>query len=212
MTFYKRKSTLVFPAGALGNGWTSMQACNFFWRSNVVLVKGCENVGKVGLEDVYRLHMNDIFRYLYKLTGGKEQAEDLTQETFFRAFQSLDSYSGERVRPWLFKVAYHAFVDWQRKQKRYGFFPFDEGIERPDSETDRPEHALLEKEAWGMFETLLDRLPDKQKQAFLLYYRHSFSYAEISQVLGITVADVKISLYRGRRHMRKMWGELDHDR
>lgn len=67
---------------------------------------------------MYRLHVNDIYRYLRKLTGDAGWAEDLTQETFFRAFQHLDTYRGEKVRPWLFKVAYHAFIDWHRKQKR----------------------------------------------------------------------------------------------
>ncbi|WP_429849950.1 sigma factor [Brevibacillus porteri] len=67
-------------------------------------MKGCERLGKVGLEDVYRLHVNDIYRYLFRLTRDERLAEDLTQETFCRAYSSLDDYRGEKVRSWLFKT------------------------------------------------------------------------------------------------------------
>lgn len=100
-------------------------------------------MGKAGVEDVYRLHVNDIYRYLRKLTGDAGWAEDLTQETFFRAFQHLDTYRGEKVRPWLFKVAYHAFIDWHRKQKRRPVQLIDTLPEQADQAAVSPESAAL---------------------------------------------------------------------
>jgi RNA polymerase sigma-70 factor (ECF subfamily) len=166
-------------------------------------------MGKAGVEDVYRLHVNDIYRYLRKLTGDAGWAEDLTQETFFRAFQHLDTYRGEKVRPWLFKVAYHAFIDWHRKQKRRPVQLIDTLPEQADQAAVSPESAALARETAALVQTVLRGLPEKQRQVLLLH-AEKLSYAEIANVLGIDVADVKRSIYRGRLKMRKWWGDGQH--
>lgn len=167
-------------------------------------MKGCGSVGKVSLDDVYKLHVNDIYRYLFRLTRDARQAEDLTQETFFRAFLSLDDYHGEKVRPWLFKVAYHAFVDWHRKQAKRPLQLVGQLPEHADQQVDDPAETVVNKEMWEMAQEILLQLPEKQKQVILLAAA-SFSYAEIAEILGIDVADVKRSLFRGRQKMRKLW-------
>ncbi|USG66728.1 sigma-70 family RNA polymerase sigma factor [Brevibacillus ruminantium] len=166
---------------------------------------------KAGVEEVYRLHVNDIYRYLRKLTGDAGLAEDLTQETFFRAFQHLDTYRGEKVRPWLFKVAYHAFIDWHRKQKRKPEYLTDAFPDQADQRAASPEAAVVLQETFASVQDALDALPEKQRQSLLLY-AGKLSYAEISDVLGIDVADVKRSLYRGRVKMRKWWRDNQDDR
>lgn len=173
-------------------------------------MKGCEDVGKVGLEDVYRMHVNDIYRYLFRLTRDARQAEDLTQETFFRAFLSLDDYHGEKVRPWLFKVAYHAFVDWHRKQVSRPLQYMEQLPEREDQLATDPAQALVSQEMWASAQTHLELLPERQRQVILLFAMQ-FSYAEIAEVLGISLADVKRSLFRGRQKMRKLWREKADD-
>ncbi|GED68941.1 RNA polymerase sigma factor [Brevibacillus reuszeri] len=167
-------------------------------------MKGCGGVGKVSLDDVYKLHVNDIYRYLFRLTRDARQAEDLTQETFFRAFLSLDDYHGEKVRPWLFKVAYHAFVDWHRKQVKRPVQLVEQLPDRADPLVEDPAETVVNKEMWGLAQELLRQLSEKQKQVILLA-AIPFSYAEIAEILGIDVADVKRSLFRGRQKMRKLW-------
>lgn len=163
----------------------------------------------MNLDQIYRMYMKDIYLYLYRLTRNEKQAEDLTQDTFTRAYLFLEDYQGEKVRPWLFKVAYHSFVDWYRKQKTQ--IPTDpvlmqEMLEQPD-ERASPERKLLEAEDWQYFLALIDLLTEKQRQALLLRYKHHFSYAEIGEVLGLTAADVKITVYRGRQKLYGIWKE-----
>ncbi len=155
---------------------------------------------------MYRLHVNDIYRYLLRLTRDARQAEDLTQETFFRAFSSLDDFHGEKVRPWLFKVAYHAFVDWHRKQVKRPLQLAEQIPERVDAQAVDPADAMVRKEMWESAKLSLERLPEKQKQVILLFAMQ-FGYSEIADVLGIDLADVKRSLFRGRQKMRRMWRE-----
>ncbi|NLK52997.1 MAG: sigma-70 family RNA polymerase sigma factor, partial [Syntrophomonadaceae bacterium] len=70
------------------------------------------------LDDIYRFYMLDIYRYLYSLCHNHYLAEDLLQETFYRAYLHLEDCRGEKVKPWLFRVAYNAFIDVMRQQKR----------------------------------------------------------------------------------------------
>lgn len=169
----------------------------------------------VSLEDLYRLHMNDIYRYLYKLTGNAGTAEDLTQETFIRAFQFLDIYAEEKVRPWLFKVAYHTFIDWYRRRKRESRARLNDQTERratPHTGQD-PESQLLRKELWDTFEEVIAAFPWKQKHALLMFYAHQLSYEEIANVLDIPLSDVKSAIYRGRQKLRASWrSEADGER
>lgn len=62
--------------------------------------------------------MNDLYRYLYSLSKDHYAAEDLVQEAYYRAYLTLEEYEIKNFKAWLFNVAYHAFVDYQRKNKR----------------------------------------------------------------------------------------------
>jgi RNA polymerase sigma-70 factor (ECF subfamily) len=153
--------------------------------------------------------MKDIHAYLYRLTRNEKQAEDLTQETFFRAFQRLDTFQGEKVRPWLFKVAYHSFIDWHRKSKKHVSIDpvsLQTMAEQTDPSSD-PEQRALDQEVWQSFAEALHILPDKQRQVLLLRCRHQLSYDEIAEVLDIPLSDVKIALYRGRKRLQSIWRE-----
>ncbi|WP_435162986.1 sigma-70 family RNA polymerase sigma factor [Paenibacillus glycanilyticus] len=168
-------------------------------------------VVSVKLEDVYRMHMNDIYRYLYRLTGDAGVAEDLTQDTFIRAFRFLDMKKSGLVRPWLFKVAYNAFIDWYRKRKREGLTSLSDEHLDISVATQEPENHLLDKEFWETFEQVISTFPWKQKNALLMFYVHQLSYEEIAEVLDISLSDVKSAIYRGRQKLRVNWRSEEHE-
>lgn len=159
---------------------------------------------------MYRMYVNDIYGYLFRLTRDVKQAEDLTQETFFRAFSSLGDFRGEKVRPWLFKVAYHAFVDWYRKRVKTPIQLMEHLPEQADPLATDPERTYLAKEIREAAQALLERLPERQRQVIILFSMQ-LTYAEIAEVVGIDQADVKRSLFRGRQKMRRMWRDEGND-
>nr|WP_197088307.1 sigma-70 family RNA polymerase sigma factor [Paenibacillus dauci] len=153
------------------------------------------------LDQLYRQYTHDIYRYLYSLSRNHHTAEDLMQETFYRAYLYLEVYNGEKVKPWLFRAAYHAFIDDQRKRKR-------QQVQEPaffdqitDSQTS-PDNQLIEQEQIHLVITQLDQLPIMQKQAVLLYDFHQFSYQESSEIMDISLAYFKVLLFRGRQRIR----------
>ena len=109
-----------------------------------------DNNKKEKLEEIYLKHAKSLYYYLYRLSGSSTTAEDLVQETFYKATISLAFYQDYEVKSWLFKVARHAYLDEWRKRKRWEWVPFIEAIhKRSDmlSPYEQPENYVTSKES-----------------------------------------------------------------
>lgn len=156
------------------------------------------------LDDVLKYHMNDIYHYLLKLSGHPQTAEDLLQDTFVKAFEHLESYHGEKVRPWLFKVAHNIYVDWYRREKRQ--IPTDPdllaGLAR--ATVPEPEAEFWQREKIESWLAAMRLLTEKSRQILILRDYHGFSYQEIADILNLSLANVKVTLYRARITIREV--------
>ena len=162
-------------------------------------------MGKNGeLEEIYRLYMHDLYHYLYSLCRNKYLAEDLVQETFYRAYIYLESYQGEKIKPWLFKVAYHSFIDVMRKEKRLTYYDSNAIEYEIDSKMKSAEHVFIEKNSIEQWFKALEALHITKRHAVLLRDYYHFSYQEIAEVMEMSLAKVKISIYRGRKEVQKV--------
>lgn len=155
---------------------------------------------KYSFEDIYHLYVQDLYYYLLSLTRQKEAAEDLVQEAFYRTLIHLDSYRGEEVRPWLFRIAYNAFIDWYRKEKRIISQEITDWHLPPSPSTEEQVVIRSEISEW---KTGLAALPAAMQNILLLRDYYGFSYQEIAHVTGFTIGKVKMDLFRGRNEMRK---------
>lgn len=155
------------------------------------------------IESVYRKYMPDVYRYLRTLCGDDAAAEDLVQETFYRAYLHLENYRDEKVKPWLFRVAYNAFIDMKRKERRSVTSSDDFFKRLPDDDMKGPEAVLLQKENQDLLNGWILKLPELQKQAVVLYDLHQFSYQESADIMSITLSHFKILLFRARQQLRK---------
>ncbi len=156
------------------------------------------------LEDIYRANMNDLYKYLLHLTGHPQTAEDLLQDTFIKAYEYLESYEGEKVRPWLFRVAHNAFLDWYRREKRR--------LQTDPSLLDNlyeiaeagPQERYLLQEKLKNWLRAVNSLPVKNRQIILLRDYHGFTYREIAQILGTGLTGVKVTLFRARQKIKEV--------
>ncbi|WP_078593509.1 RNA polymerase sigma factor [Evansella clarkii] len=161
---------------------------------------------KEGIEEVYKLYFHDIYRYLLFLCHDHYVAEDLVQDTFYRAYLYLENYRGERVKTWLFTVAHNAYIDYHRKQKRNVVKDLNFFFSQPDKKKTAEEHLIIKEEIQEVI-TDLKELPEKQRGAVLLHDFHELSYKEAAGIMGITVAHFKVALFRGRQTIRKRKAE-----
>lgn len=161
------------------------------------------------LDWIYQQHMKDVYRYLYSLCRDHHMTEDILQETFYRAYLHLENCKDDKVKPWLFRVAYHAFIDVKRKNKRMDL----QEISYFDSlfHTETLEQQVMEQERWNELKLAIGELPERQKQAIVLYDFHQFSYQEASELMKVGLSHFKILLFRARQTLRQQKGKDGQD-
>ncbi len=144
-----------------------------------------------------RFHLA-IFRYLLRMTGRRDLAEDLTQDVFVRLLRGaagLDLAGAERA--WLFQVARNLLVDWRR---RAGRNPVTEGTEALADETSAPMAASQEDDF--LVHEALAQLPEADRDAFLLRVVGGLGHEEIAAISGSSAASVRSRIFRARSALR----------
>lgn len=154
------------------------------------------------LELLIKRYEKPLFAYAYRVVQQRSAAEDAFQETFLRVFRKRDSYRpGAPFRPWLYTICLNTCRDALRARSR-----------RPEAELDKA--ALFVPDAQPGPETLsgqavmaarikdaIDKLPEKQREVFLLAYYQQMQYPEISEILEIPVGTVKSRMFHASRFL-----------
>lgn len=153
------------------------------------------------LDEHYQSYVHDIYRYLLSLCRNHHLAEDLTQETFYRAYLYLEDCREEKIKPWLFRVAYNAFIDHTRKARRS--IPKDadyfKGLPHPETTED----VLLRQERMDEMTLSVAELPEAQRHALLLHDFHGLSYQEAADIMDVGLSNYKILIFRARLKLRE---------
>jgi RNA polymerase sigma-70 factor, ECF subfamily len=157
---------------------------------------------------LFETYHDRIYRYILGLVRKPGEAEDLTQDTFLRAYRYGESLRDpEAVRGWLYRIATHVCLDRLRQRKPLVSLDSEEGEPRlkpPVSESPSPLDISERKETSACVQRCLDFLPDKYRAVILLHEVHCLTAPEIADLLGVTVATVKIRLHRARRGLRQV--------
>jgi RNA polymerase sigma-70 factor, ECF subfamily len=164
----------------------------------------------------------DVYALLYRLTADPEEARDLTQETFLRAFQSISHFRGDaNLKTWVYRIAINQARNrwrWWRRRKRdvtVSLDGTDETHEQPLAVTLRnddainPEQETLAREREDQLREALSGLRRSYREAVVLRDVEGFSYEEIAETLQISIGTVKSRISRGRLELRrKLEGSL----
>jgi len=159
------------------------------------------------MKKYHQLIYNLIFRMIYK----KEDVEDLTQEAFIKAFQSLDKFDRQySFSTWLFKIASNNCIDYLRKKKlstfsidkEMGSDDDDLHFEIPDSDY-IPDKQIIDRERKAILEAAIGQLPQKYREVILLRHSQEKDYEEIAKILKLPLGTVKAHIFRGRELLNK---------
>lgn len=149
-------------------------------------------------EEIVVRYQAAIVRYLYRLTGDGETAQDLAQDTFIQAYRNiLKTNSDISLKAWLYRIATNNARQYYRRKKIVSFVPFGD----PDTNTAsflKPGKDLEIEEALG-------RLPSDQRACLILHYVEGFRYREIGETLGISEDAVRKRVARGKQSFRKVY-------
>lgn len=157
------------------------------------------------LEEMVQAHLDPLYRTALRLTGRPQDAEDLVQETFLRAWRSLHTYrAGTNPKAWLFRILHNAHIDRYRAGTRT--VPTVDEIEGQDPAfvvNETPETLIADTVMEAEVRDALMKLPEVFRACVVLADLEGFSYQEIAETLGIPRGTVMSRLFRGRRAMRK---------
>ena len=169
------------------------------------MVPVCETVDAGVLFEVYH---DRIYRYVLGMVKNSAEAEDLTQDTFLRAYRHGDSLRDpDAVRGWLYRIATHVCLDRLRQRKLLISLDDKEAgvrVKLPVSESPSPLEISERKETSASVQRCLEFLPDKYRAVILLHEAHSLTAPEIAELLGVTLTTVKIRLHRARRKLQQV--------
>ena len=209
--FFNKKSTLLFfilcafpVKRMLYKG--SMPATNHVTKVFYAYLiwgkqKGGENV--TDFEKLFTDNQGFIFKYLIKLCRDVSLAEELTQETFFRAYVNIKQLADESKAPsWLCRIAKNTYFAWYNKNKR--LCPL-ENAEIPD-DTAHIEEQILENELSSDALNCLKLMEEPYKEVFMLYVFGQVPLKEISLMFGESESWARVTFYRSKQKLREMMG------
>ena len=174
-----------------------------------------DSSAKAGFEEEALPHLDAVYRFALRLSGSVDEAEDLVQETFLRAYNAWDQYErGTRAKSWLFTICRNVFLRRRERAQRHEEI-LSENVDRdgPGPEASNPlwsSTAGFDPEG-EFFASIVDEriiealedLPEEYRTAVVLSDIEGLPYAEIAEMVGVPVGTVKSRLFRGRRRLQE---------
>jgi RNA polymerase sigma-70 factor (ECF subfamily) len=167
--------------------------------------KGNQNA----FETILSAHERMIYGICLRMTGNRDDAMDVSQETAVRVWRNIGRFSGEAaLSTWIYRIATNACLDHLRKRRdTLSVDEMGEGGYAPAAPaTETPEGALGGKETLREVERALTQLPEDQRAAVVLRDVQDLSYEEVARVLGVNLNTVKSRISRGRKNLRDLLG------
>ncbi|MCC6793172.1 MAG: RNA polymerase sigma factor [Thermomicrobiales bacterium] len=180
-------------------------------RHDERLVRAAQNGDLASFNALVTRHERAVFAVCYRMLRETTAAEDATQDTFVKAWTSIDSFRGGLFRPWLLRIATNRCLDIIRARGRRPADSLDaEPVEvepRWTSQTagaEHPESFAARTELSGFLEHALAQLPEDQRAVIILSDIHGHSYDEIAGIVGVAVGTVKSRISRSRSRLREI--------
>ncbi|MHC4656308.1 MAG: RNA polymerase sigma factor [Planctomycetota bacterium] len=173
--------------------------------------------------ELVRRYGDSLLGYLTRMTGNREQAEDLFQETFKRVHEKADTFRGSRIKSWLFAIATNVAIDGFRRSKRLQVTSLNQKLDCADDESRElgaivvadnsyePSQKAIMTERKEQIRQALELLPARQRATLVLAYFQQLSYPEVAQVLGCSVGTVKTQMYRALKTLAQRLPDISDD-
>ena len=146
---------------------------------------------------VYDLYFKDVYKYALSLSHDPQAAEEVTQETFFKALKSIDSFRGQcRLYVWLCQIAKNTYYTYAGKQAKAA-------AEQELASGETMEEKLLTKETAFEIHKLLHNLPDPYKEVFSLRVFGELSFSQIGELFGKTESWARVTYHRARLKIKE---------
>ena len=158
-----------------------------------------------------------IYALAYRVIGREEEARDVAQETFLRAFRALGGFKGQaKFSSWLYRITLNLCRDWIRRERRTPIVQAPEGVDLVELAgeavgTESIDELVSRKELGRAVARAMALLPDEQRTAIILKEYHGLTFQEIADLLDCPLSTVKTRLYQGLTVLRRQLQQADAD-
>lgn len=165
-------------------------------------------------------HRDALYNYALKISGNADDAQDLVQETYYKAYRHFDKFqSGTNSKAWMFMILKNSFINDYRKSKREPYKLDYEQIQNfyDNVKSDRAEENNLDKEFYNdllddELTQAIDQLPTKMREVFLLCDLEGYSYEETAELVQCPIGTVRSRLHRARHMLQENLFEYAKDK
>lgn len=180
-------------------------------NADAVLVMRCQEDDCAAFDEIVSRYKDGIYNYVWRMVSNREDAEDLAQEVFVRAFAAIKTFRREaNLRTWLYKIASNLCVDRYRRAglEKQWIIPLERQqndtvrpIDIPDHSSD-PRRSFERSELQAEVKKALLKLPEKLRSAIILFDIEGLSYEEIADAMGCPIGTVKSRIFNARMKLR----------
>jgi RNA polymerase sigma-70 factor, ECF subfamily len=171
--------------------------------SEVELVTACLD-GRTGAFDlIVERHRRSVYQLCYRFVANHEDASDLTQDVFLRAYRGLKNFRGQSsIATWLYRIGVNVCLN-RVTAKGLETEPI-EAERHVDTTLESPRERLIREERAAQVRTAIARLPEKQRAALILRMYHDLSHQEIADIVGSSVGAVKANVFHALQNLKKL--------
>lgn len=161
---------------------------------------------KKEFDEIYRLYVNDVYRFLISIIGDEKIAEELTQETFYRALRGIDKFKGNcKMSVWLCQIAKNLYYSYSKKEKANYKQELNETL-HTDTEID--ERVITSQNNISLHK-ILHSIEEPYKEVFSLKVFAELSYRQISEIFGKSEAWARVTYYRAKEKIKSLYMESE---
>jgi len=174
------------------------------------LVEAARHGSKPAFDELVRRTYVDTYTLAARLTGNEEDARDVVQETYLRAWKGIRRFRGDaQLSTWLYRITANTSYTLLQRRNRQRTMRLDDIAEPVDLRVDTPEASAESDAGLSQLGALLDELPVKLRQVVVLKDVYGLSHEAIAAELDISVSAAKVRLHRGRKRLRELLDEAD---
>ncbi len=168
---------------------------------------------QAAFEAIFQRYERPIYQFIYRMMGNAEDASDLTQECFIRAYRALPQTSDDlNVSAWLHRIAANACLDVLRRRKRIRWLPWEghgQSELHLNGHLEDPEREAIRNETQALVQSVLSQMNPRHRLALILREYEGLSCEEIGEIMGLSRSAVKSVLFRAREEFRRMYRMME---
>ena len=172
------------------------------------LITRCQQGDLPAFEEVYTRYEQQVYRYAYHLLGHREDADDIKQETFLRAYAAIGKFRRDSsLQTWLLRICGNLCRDkirsWERRKVTSSPEIYNEAYPHAVSPDSDPARIVEKSQTTEIILSVLNGLPSLLKEAFILHELEGIGYAEMSEILECSTASAKLRVFRARQLLKE---------